>query len=495
MGEHHSAGYEIIASPEVFIGVAAERTKHIKLGTGVSLAPLPPPVAAGRPDGAARPPHAWPHDARGRSRPAHVRRAHARHPRRRAAPAHGGVTRRDHGAAARRDRHAWRRDGFILRDARLQLAPVHRSVLRHRGRRVLLPDRRARGRASTASACCRSRRRRSRAWTCSATTGTCGRRSRSSTVTSPTASKWRLVGPMHLAETREQAEKEVEYGIAEFSRYFTHVLPAGPVQGDTARGDHREQQGAGLRGHRHARRRDRPDRGARRGEQRRVRRRSCSSATTGRPRPRSSGRLRAVRAVRDAEVPGPARPAGRIVRLGHRQRRRVRRPGRQRDRQGDRGSRRRAQRRSSSPRRRRPPTRRPRPGSRGAAPSATARRRRRTRSSRPRGHPAARRDPRRPRGSAGLQDVLVTRHPGSRAGDVHRLIREDELDERGVGEDRVPGAGDAGPAVQGRPSGVRHRDPVRPFPDLGHRVEVAGLEGRVVGRVGRFDGGFRSGHG
>jgi limonene 1,2-monooxygenase len=47
-------------------------------------------------------------------------------------------------------------------------------------------------------------------------------------------SKWRLVGPMHLAETREQAEREVEYGIAQFSRYFTHVLPAGPVQGDTA---------------------------------------------------------------------------------------------------------------------------------------------------------------------------------------------------------------------------------------------------------------------
>src|SRR3954471_6941063 len=35
VGEHHSGGWEIIASPEVFIGVAAERTKHIKLGTGV----------------------------------------------------------------------------------------------------------------------------------------------------------------------------------------------------------------------------------------------------------------------------------------------------------------------------------------------------------------------------------------------------------------------------------------------------------------------------
>ena len=35
IGEHHSAGTELIASPEIFIGVAAERTRHIKLGTGV----------------------------------------------------------------------------------------------------------------------------------------------------------------------------------------------------------------------------------------------------------------------------------------------------------------------------------------------------------------------------------------------------------------------------------------------------------------------------
>ncbi len=34
-GEHHSAGSEISASPEIFMAVAAERTKHIKLGTGV----------------------------------------------------------------------------------------------------------------------------------------------------------------------------------------------------------------------------------------------------------------------------------------------------------------------------------------------------------------------------------------------------------------------------------------------------------------------------
>jgi limonene 1,2-monooxygenase len=35
IGEHHSAGTEIIASPEIFIAAAAQRTRHIRLGTGV----------------------------------------------------------------------------------------------------------------------------------------------------------------------------------------------------------------------------------------------------------------------------------------------------------------------------------------------------------------------------------------------------------------------------------------------------------------------------
>jgi len=44
IGEHHSAGWEIIASPEIFIGIAAERTKHIKLGTGVISLPYHHPL-------------------------------------------------------------------------------------------------------------------------------------------------------------------------------------------------------------------------------------------------------------------------------------------------------------------------------------------------------------------------------------------------------------------------------------------------------------------
>ncbi|MGH9300413.1 MAG: LLM class flavin-dependent oxidoreductase [Acidimicrobiales bacterium] len=44
IGEHHSAGFEIIASPEVFIAAAAARTSHIRLGTGVSSLPYHQPL-------------------------------------------------------------------------------------------------------------------------------------------------------------------------------------------------------------------------------------------------------------------------------------------------------------------------------------------------------------------------------------------------------------------------------------------------------------------
>ncbi len=39
IGEHHSGGFEIIASPELFIAGAAERTRTIRLGTGVVSLP------------------------------------------------------------------------------------------------------------------------------------------------------------------------------------------------------------------------------------------------------------------------------------------------------------------------------------------------------------------------------------------------------------------------------------------------------------------------
>lgn len=46
IGEHHSTGWENIAAPEVVIGVAAERTRQIRLGTGVVQLGLHHPLIA-----------------------------------------------------------------------------------------------------------------------------------------------------------------------------------------------------------------------------------------------------------------------------------------------------------------------------------------------------------------------------------------------------------------------------------------------------------------
>jgi limonene 1,2-monooxygenase len=44
VGEHHSTGWETIASPELFLASAAERTRHIRLGTGVVSLPYHHPL-------------------------------------------------------------------------------------------------------------------------------------------------------------------------------------------------------------------------------------------------------------------------------------------------------------------------------------------------------------------------------------------------------------------------------------------------------------------
>jgi len=44
IGEHHSAGWELIAAPEMIIAAAAERTRHIRLGSGVTSLPYHHPL-------------------------------------------------------------------------------------------------------------------------------------------------------------------------------------------------------------------------------------------------------------------------------------------------------------------------------------------------------------------------------------------------------------------------------------------------------------------
>ena len=44
VGEHHSAAYETIGCPEMFIATAAERSRSIRLGTGVVSLPYHSPL-------------------------------------------------------------------------------------------------------------------------------------------------------------------------------------------------------------------------------------------------------------------------------------------------------------------------------------------------------------------------------------------------------------------------------------------------------------------
>lgn len=231
IGEHHSAGYEIIASPEVFIAAAAERTRHIKLGTGVSSLPYHHPLLL------ADRMVLLDHLTRGRAMlgvgpgqltsDAHMLGIPADEQRPRMEQALDAIM-----ALLRGETVTMHTDGFVLQDARLQLAPYSRPCFDIAVAATFSPTgARAAGKhgigmLSIAATVKQGMDLLSHHWNLweelALEHGHVADRS-----------KWRLVGPMHLAETREQAEREVEYGIAQFARYFTHVLPAGPVQGET----------------------------------------------------------------------------------------------------------------------------------------------------------------------------------------------------------------------------------------------------------------------
>jgi limonene 1,2-monooxygenase len=231
IGEHHSAGVEIIASPEVFIAAAAERTKHIKLGTGVSSLPYHHPLLL------ADRMVLLDHLTRGRTMlgigpgqltsDAHMLGIPADAQRPRMEEALDAIM-----ALLRGETVTKETDWFTLQDARLQLSPYSQPCFDIAVAATFSPTgARAAGKhgigmlsvAATAQQGMDLLGHHFSLWEEIALEhGHVADRE-----------KWRLVGPMHLAETRERARKEVEFGIAEFSRYFTHVLPAGPVQGDT----------------------------------------------------------------------------------------------------------------------------------------------------------------------------------------------------------------------------------------------------------------------
>jgi limonene 1,2-monooxygenase len=232
IGEHHSGGYEIIASPEVFIAAAAARTKHIRLGSGVNSLPYHNPLML------ADRFVLLDHLTRGRAMlgcgpgqltsDAHMLGIPADEQRPRMNESLEAIM-----ALLNGETVTMHTDGFTLQDARLQLRPYSEPNLEVAVAASISPTgavaagKHGIGLLSIAATT-------SQGFDAIGTHWNTWKETAEQHGHVADRSKWRLVGPMHLAETKEQARKDVEYGIVPFSKYFTHVLPAGPTRGDTA---------------------------------------------------------------------------------------------------------------------------------------------------------------------------------------------------------------------------------------------------------------------
>jgi limonene 1,2-monooxygenase len=230
IGEHHSAGYEIIASPEVAIAVLSQRTKNIRLGTGVSSLPYHQPliladrmvlldhITRGRVMFGVGP-GALPSDAFMMGIDPAVQRDRMEESLEAILALLDGselVTRKS--------------DWFTLQDARLQLRPyTHPRFEVAVAAQVSPAGPRAAGRFGLSLL------------SIGATTAggfdilgshwvTMEERA-AEFGTTVDRSKWRLVGPMHIAETEAQARKDVAFGLAQWVDYFERVaaLPLAPA--------------------------------------------------------------------------------------------------------------------------------------------------------------------------------------------------------------------------------------------------------------------------
>jgi limonene 1,2-monooxygenase len=229
IGEHHSAGYEIIASPETFIAVASQRTGHIRLGTGVSSLPYHQPlILADRMvllDHLTRGrvmfgvgPGALPSDA-------FMMGIDPMTQRERMEESLEAILALLDGSELVSRQTAW----FTLRDARLQLRPYTHPRFEIAVAAQISPSGpRAAGRfglgllsigATTAGG-----------FDVLGSHWNVMEERATEFGTTVDRRKWRLVGPMHLADTEEQARKDVEFGLKQWVDYFERVaaLPLAP---------------------------------------------------------------------------------------------------------------------------------------------------------------------------------------------------------------------------------------------------------------------------
>jgi limonene 1,2-monooxygenase len=231
IGEHHSAGYELIASPELFIATAAERTKHIRLGTGVSSLPYHHPlmladrinqldhITRGRVMFGVGP-GALPSDAFMMGIPVSAQR-----------------DRMDQAIDVlvpllRGEQVSVKTDWFELNEARLQMTPYSRpSVEICVASQVSPTGAKASGKHGVGMLSIGATQ--SGGFNALASNWAIAEESAADNGTSVDRNQWRLVGPVHIAETREQAREDVRFGLEDWLYYFREVaaLPLAPQDG------------------------------------------------------------------------------------------------------------------------------------------------------------------------------------------------------------------------------------------------------------------------
>ena len=231
IGEHHSAGFEIIASPEVFIAAAAQRTRHIKLGTGVSSLPYHHPLMLAdrimQLDHMTRGrvafgvgPGALPSDAYmmgiepERQRDMMLEAIEVLVP------------------LLRGERVTRKTDWFELRDAQLQLTPFTRPMVEMAVASQVSPAG-ARAAGTFGLGLLSIGATSAGGFNALAPNWEIYERKAKENNQPIDRSNWSLVGPMHIAESREQALENVRYGLGDWVRYFQEVaaLPIAPDDG------------------------------------------------------------------------------------------------------------------------------------------------------------------------------------------------------------------------------------------------------------------------
>jgi limonene 1,2-monooxygenase len=249
IGEHHSAGYEIIASPEVFIAAAAQRTKDIDLGTGVVSLPYHHPfmtaqrivlldhLTKGRVKLGVGP-GALPSDAFMLGIDPADQRARMEE----ALEVILRLLRSDEPVTHESE---W----FTLKDARLHLRPYTHPHPEVAVAAMISPSGpRAAGRFGCSLLSIGATQRTGidmlgQAWQ------VMEERSEQFGHVADRR-QWRLVTMMHLAESKEQAYRDVQFGLADYARYFREVaaLPIFPDHPADQLADQLNESGAAVIG-------------------------------------------------------------------------------------------------------------------------------------------------------------------------------------------------------------------------------------------------------